>query len=331
MKRLWNTKWFFLFAVALFLCVISLGVQLSYGAYSRRSYVKAVAATNETEKLFGSNLLYGVKNQPNLENDNWMSVSPYTVADTSQKSITMPLKIYNYLAEDEERVNQLDVRYIISFKVTGTPSVKADGSLDGYSVNGYPILSMETVYLGSRGLTTVKIDAEKQILAGRIPATNEYRLTLPGTDVGKVSFVVVAERVSNMDDTNIYGTDLLYLAARVVPSQPSTVQTARVTGYFADAGSGDPSQYAAYNYIMEFTGATTQVELKWDPELLELDPFFADKFATENSPVTPDTIHGKVIFDMEPGITKVQFYRKADIAGKTWDDLKVSVQTKNGA
>ena len=75
MKKFRNSKWFFPFAVVLCLCAIALGVQVTYGAYIRRSYVKAVIATNETEKLFGSNLLYGVKNQPD---------DPDTAADTEK-------------------------------------------------------------------------------------------------------------------------------------------------------------------------------------------------------------------------------------------------------
>ena len=100
MKNFTGKKWFFPFAAALCLCVIALGVQMTYSAYVRRSYVKAVIATNETEKLFGSNLLYGVKNQPDdPDSDKWLSVYPYsTSAKDGETSITVPIRIYNYLA-----------------------------------------------------------------------------------------------------------------------------------------------------------------------------------------------------------------------------------------
>ena len=137
MKKFRNSKWFFPFAVVLCLCAIALGVQVTYGAYIRRSYVKAVIATNETEKLFGSNLLYGVKNQPNDPgSDDWLSVYPYsTSVKDGETSIIVPIKIYNYLAEDQDRVNQLDVSYIISFKISGNPT----NGMTGYSVNGHSI------------------------------------------------------------------------------------------------------------------------------------------------------------------------------------------------
>ena len=299
MKKFRNSKWFFPFAVVLCLCAIALGVQVTYGAYIRRSYVKAVIATNETEKLFGSNLLYGVKNQPNDPlSDDWLSVYPYsTSVGEGQDSITVPIKIYNYLAEDQNRVNQLDVSYMISFKIAGNPT----NGMTGYAVNGHSISQQDTVYyLGADGLKTEESAAVKQTLPGRLPNTNTYNITIPASDLGKVSIAVKAKRMPNAGEGS-YGTDLLYLAARVVPSLASTVQTATVSGGFTYQ-EGLPEDYAAYNYSIELAGAPTAVMLTWDAELLEIDPFFAKKYGVE-----PGV--GQVIFNMEPGITRIQFYR----------------------
>lgn len=320
MKKFRNSKWFFPFAVVLCLCAIALGVQVTYGAYIRRSYVKAVIATNETEKLFGSNLLYGVKNQPNDPlSDDWLSVYPYsTTVGEDQDSITVPIKIYNYLAEDQNRVNQLDVSYIISFKISGNPT---NGGLARYSVNSYPITQKDTVYyLGAAGLTTEVNAAKTQTLPGRLPNTNTYNITIPASDLGKVSIAVKAKRVSNAD-TNNYGTDLLYLAARVVPSLPSTVQTATVTGSFAYNTGETPEDYAAYNYTIKLEGAPCAVVLSWNPDLLEIDPFFKEKYGAEPS-------GNQVIFNMEPGSTMVQFYRKGNVEGEDWDALGVTVSER---
>lgn len=321
MKKFRNSKWFFPFAVALCLCAIALGVQVTYGAYIRRSYVKAVIATNETEKLFGSNLLYGVKNQPdNPGSDDWLTVYPYSISvEDGKTSITVPIKIYNYLAEDQDRVNQLDVSYIISFKISGNPT-EADGKLAGYSVNGYSISQKDTVYyLGAAGLTTEVNAAETQTLPGRLPNTNTYSITIPASDLGKVSIAVKAKRVLNA--TGNYGTDLLYLAARVVPSLPSTVQTATVKGSFTYNTGETPKDYAAYDYSIQLVGAPCAVVLSWNPALLEIDPFFMEKYGAEPS-------GNQVIFNMEPGNTMVQFYRKGTMADVTWDDLGVTVSER---
>ena len=319
MKKFRNSKWFFPFAVVLCLCAIALGVQVTYGAYIRRSYVKAVIATNETEKLFGSNLLYGVKNQPNDPgSDDWLSVYPYsTSVGEGQDSITVPIKIYNYLAEDQNRVNQLDVSYMISFKIAGNPT----NGMTGYFVNGHSISRQDTVYyLGADGLKTEESAAVKQTLPGRLPNTNTYNITIPASDLGKVSIAVKAKRIANEGSGN-YGTDLLYLAARVVPSLPSTVQTATVNGSFAYNASETPKDYAAYNYTIKLEGAPCAVVLSWNPDLLEIDPFFKEKYGAEPS-------GNQVIFNMEPGSTMVQFYRKGNVEGEDWDALGVTVSER---
>lgn len=318
MKQFKNKKWFFPFAVALCLCAIALGVQVTYGAYIRRSYVKAVIATNETEKLFGSNLLYGVKNQPdNPGSDDWLTVYPYSISvEDGKTSITVPIKIYNYLAEDQDRVNQLDVSYIISFKISGNPTM----DISNYSVNNHVFGALGTVYyLGADGLVTDESAAAKQTLPGRLPNTNTYSITIPASDLGKVSIAVKAKRVLNA--TGNYGTDLLYLAARVVPSLPSTVQTATVKGSFTYNTGETPKDYAAYNYSIQLVGAPCAVVLSWNPALLEIDPFFMEKYGAEPS-------GNQVIFNMEPGNTMVQFYRKGTMADVTWDDLGVTVSER---
>lgn len=318
-QNLMRKKWFFPFAVVFLLGVCALGTQLTYSAYIHRSYVKAVIATNETEKLFGSNLLYGVKNQPDHpESDDWLSVYPYTVADPTQ-DITIPLKIYNYLAEDKDRVNQLDVSYRISFQIQGNTS----DTLSGYYLNvnnasqDYPFEARDTVYyLGSSGLTTSIEDAATQTIPGRIPQWNEYKIKMPKEALNKVSVVVKAERVPNASGN--YGTDLLYLAAKVVPSLASTVIEANVSGRFPDRDDTVAfAEYAAYNYEITLTGAPTAVVLRRNPQYVEIVPFFEAKFG-----VTPE--NGQVTFNMEPGMTRIQFYRTSESAGN-WDALGIRV------
>lgn len=334
MNNLLKKKWIFPIAVLFLLTVIALGVQLTYGAYIRRSYIKAVIATNETEKLFGSNLLYGIKNEPELPagtnihtNDSWMSVYPFIVAATDG-SVEVPIKIYNYLAEDPDRVNQLDVSYIISFKAT-------TGSKDVENLNGYRVkvgdTSYElqhtntTYYLGGGDLTEDRNDAAKQMLAGRKSYTNTYTIIMPGEDVGKVSFSVIAERVSNnIGDTKNYGTDLLYLASRVAPSLPAKVEAASLEGYFNNIQTTAPNDFDAYNYNIKLSGASKMVTLEWNCALLELDPFFAEKYGASPS-IDNNSNVGKVTFEIDPGVTMVQFYRKGDMSGQNWAALGVKV------
>ena len=213
-------------------------------------------------------------------------------------------------------MNQLDVSYIISFKISGNPTM----DISNYSVNNHVFGALGTVYyLGADGLTTDETAAATQTLPGRLPNTNTYNITIPASDLGKVSIAVKAKRVLNA--TGNYGTDLLYLAARVVPSLPSTVQTATVKGSFTYNTGETPKDYAAYNYSIQLVGAPCAVVLSWNPALLEIDPFFMEKYGAEPS-------GNQVIFNMEPGNTMVQFYRKGTMADVTWDDLGVTVSER---
>ena len=107
----------------------------------------------------------------------------------------------------------------------------------------------------------------------------------------------------------------------MVPSLASTVQEAQVTGRFPDEGSTQSrfSDYAAYNYEIELIGAPTAVVLQWNPNYVEIDPFFLEKYGVE-----PE--NGSVIFNMEPGFAYIQFYRKGEPT--SWDDLGIRVSER---
>lgn len=318
MKKLLETKWFFPFSVVLFLFIIALGVQLSYSAYIHRSYVKAVIATNETEKLFASNLLYGVKNVSDTEEagNDWVPVRPFT-RPKIEESIQIPIQVYNYLMEDNDRINQLDVSYTVSFQVTGTSSVSGYELQYGGGTYTLPA-DGNTYYLGTNGLTVGS--GATQVLAGRVKSLHTYTITIPGADLNKVTIVVKAKRQPNNESGN-FGTDLKYLAAKVIPTLTSEVQASDVRGYWAEQ-EVDPSNYTAYNYIIDLSGVETKVVLSWNNALLELDPLFATKHGKNGEKPELD----RAVFTMDPGVIMVQFYCKDSMTGKSWSDLDVQVQ-----
>lgn len=325
MKKLMQKKWFFTFAVIFFLCVIVLGTQMTYSAFIRRSYIKAVIATNETEKLFSSNLLHGIKNW-DAQSGIW-PVSSFVVSG-SPETVTIPVRIYNYISENQEnpnsldvRINQLDVSYSISFQIACT---RDDLTPQGYflEVNGtqltIPAFNKEYYLLESNGQLSLMEPGTpiQQILPGRQKSKHEYKLVMPGDHVGKVSFVVKATPKSNA--TGSIGTDLQYLAARIVPSIASTVNPVNVSGEFVGIKDCNPSEFVAFNYLITLSGAPSAVELQWPEDILELDPFFEEKHG-----VTP--VNGQVIFPMEPGNIMVQFYRKESNISWNWEEMNANV------
>lgn len=288
--------------------IFTLGISITYSAYVNQSYVKAVITTNETEKLFASNLLYGVKKIP-TENgtykdislwaeENYYSISREVYENEDITEITIPIKIYNYLKEDNTLINLLDIYYNVQIKITG------DRSLEGYK---YRINNGD-----EKAITSKEFNIENQIVKGRIANENIYYITLPKSDLGKVSFYVMAERVK--DPGGRYGTDLACLAAKVTPSLDASVQESSVERSGFANPEINPADLAAYTYYLVLDGAPAAIELEWNDNLVELDPSFETKTGVK-------PIGNTVIFDMNPGTMEIQFYRKGNSIPSNYEEL----------
>lgn len=285
----------------LFLVLVSVaGIGISLGAYAKQSYIKAVITTNESGKLFSSNLLYGVKNIPLDENGNkqdsklWTEESYYTIArevyeEPSITEITIPIKIFNYLKEDKTLVNNLDIAYTLKIKILG------ERSIENYK---FRINNEETVPITTKEFTV----NNTQLLKGRIANENTYYITIPKSDVGKVSFIVEADRAK--DSTGRYGTDLACLASRVTPTLDASVQSSSFERSGFVNSDKDPASMVAYSYNLVLDGAPTAVSITWDSNYLEIDPTFTSKYdATINGNTTT--------INMSAGTIQIQFYKVA--------------------
>lgn len=297
-----------LISILMITFVFALGISITYSAYVNQSYVKAVITTNETEKLFASNLLYGIKKIP-TENgsykdvslwaeENYYSIPREVYENENVTEITIPIKIYNYLKEDNTLINLLDVYYNIQIKITG------DRSLEGYK---YRVNSGNEKQIDSKEFTI-----DNQVVKGRIANENTYYITLPKKDLGKVSFYVMAERVK--DPGGRYGTDLACLAAKVTPSLDASVQESSVERSGFANPEIDPADLAAYTYYLVLDGAPTAIELEWDDDLVELDPSFEVKTGVK-------PVNNTVVFDMNPGTMEIQFYRKGNAIPSNYDEI----------
>ena len=288
--------------------IFTVGLSLTYSAYINQSYVKAVITTNETEKLFASNLLYGVKNKPTENgvykditlwaNENYYTIPREMYESDSVTEITIPIKIYNYLKEDNTLVNMLDVYYNLKIKISG------DRSIEGYR---YRVNSGENVSITHREFTI-----GSQVLKGRITSENIYYITIPKSDLGKVSFYIEAESIQ--DPSGRYGTDLACLAAKVTPSLDASVRESSLEGSGFTNANVKPSELAAYTYKLVLDGEPTAITLIWDKNLVELDPAFEAKYGFRPNGNT-------VTFDMNPGTMEIQFYRKDDAIPNNYEDI----------
>lgn len=289
-------------AITLSVVALVTGVYLTATAFTANSFLKAVAASNEAENLFASNILTGYTTEPTTEK-----------LDSSRKSLTFSetgewasftVEVYNFQQSNRSVYNTKDVTYSLSIKASGTNSWKVENE----TVDG-------TTY-----------EANDKTLSGTGPQTHLYTISFPTDDVGKANFVIKAV-AQQPTGTNLWG-----LARKVVTGTESTVKTNDVSGYVQTPSGAAADENAsvkdldAYNYVITVTGQDTEVTLRWDNNNVELEPYFGENNDATPRDVTPGD--NSVTFRMEPGSKVVTFYRKGDTVPKTVSELGISVSGK---
>lgn len=289
-------------AIALSVIALVMGVYLTATAFTANSFLKAVAASNEAENLFASNILAGHTTEPTADK-----------LDSSRKSLTFSdkeewasftVEVYNFQQSNRSVYNTKDVTYNLSIEAFGTNSWKVgNDTVDGitYEDNG-------------------------KTLSGTGPQSHSYKISFPRNDVGKANFVIKAV-AQQPTGTNLWG-----LARKVVTGKESTVKTNDVSGYVQTSSGTAAGENAsikdldAYNYVITVTGQDADVTLEWDNSKVGLEPYFG-----ENNDATPRNVtpgDRSVTFHMEPGSKVVTFYRKGDAVPEFVRDLGIKVSGK---
>ena len=280
-----------LWAVAFVLVIAALvfGLRLTYSAFSANDHLKAVAVTGTSQSLFASDVLAPYSEKPAEP------AAKSVVVDTSGDTCSFTFRVYNCMLDDMNVFNDKEVDYTLDIQASSTNGGTSITS--GWSIN---------------------------------PAAGT--VTLPGTQAKIVTYTVIFNKAllnnikfkifANVVPDKSPGTNLACLAAAVTPAERSAVESASVTGLWADSGAvGD---YAAYNYRINVTGKQQTVTLKWG-EKVELDPHFATNHAGVNC--TVNTGERTATFTMSPGSEIVNFYWVGGSAKpSSWEELGVSVQ-----
>lgn len=277
-KRLW--------AVAVLLCAVAIvaGTYLTYTAFLAGDFLKSVAVSGTSQALFASDMLTGYTNE--TLNDEGIAVRS-VIADTSGENCSFTFRIYNHLLGDKNKVNDKDVNATLSVEATGTTGT--------WSVNGKPTLA-------AGGTVDLSFPANKATMY-------TYKVTFSKADLNKASFTVKARVGSNSP-----GTNLKWLAAKIAPSERAEVTASGVSGEWVDKNKNDTNvdDFAAYNYRVTVTGASTKVKLTWK-DGVELDPFFPKNHKNDGGQpiVSVDSVThvGSVTYDASPGSEIITFYR----------------------
>ena len=283
-------------ALVLLVAALLLAARFTYSAFTAGDFLKAVPVTGESQSLFASDTLAPYKTVP-AEKD---MASRDVVVDTSDTKCSFTFKIYNCLLDDPNVFNDKEVLYDLS--------ISAKSTIDDAAVtSGWDI---------SPAAGEIELPGTKGVI-------KEYKVTMNTDLVDKTKFIIKAQ----VDTDNSPGTTLACLAAKVTPAQRADVESAAVTGAWADTGNAD--DYDAYNYRVTVTGKSQTVTLTWDNGVVELDPFCE---ANHPGCTFAHDASGKpnaVTYSAEPGSEIVNFYRAGSSAPSAWGDINVSVSGNN--
>ena len=227
-------------AITLSAVALVTGVYLTATAFTANSFLKAVAASNEAENLFASNILAGHTTEPTADK-----------LDASRKSLTFSdkgewasftVEVYNFQQSNRSVYNTKDVTYNLSIEASGTNLWK----------------------VGNDTVAGATYEANGKTLSGTGPQSHLYTIAFPAGDVGKANFVIKAV-AQQPTGTNLWG-----LARKVVTGKESTVKTNDVSGYVqtslgtAAGENANVEDLDAYNYVITVTGQDTDVTLTWN-------------------------------------------------------------------
>lgn len=284
-------------AITLSVAALVTGAYLTATAFTANSFLKAVAASNEAENLFASNILAGHTTEPTADKLE-SSRKSLTFSDKGEW-VSFTVEVYNFQQSNLSVYNTKDVTYNLSIEASGTNSWKV----------GNDIIPGKTY------------EANDKTLSGTAPQSHKYTISFPAGDVGKANFVIKAV-AQQPTGTNLWG-----LARKIVTGRESKVKTNDVSGYVqtsSGAAAGEDASVKdldAYNYVITVTGQDADVTLTWNKDNVELEPYF-----DENNNVKPG--EKSVTFHMEPGSKVVTFYRKGNTVPETVGDLGISVSGK---
>lgn len=281
-----------LWAVAFVLVIAALvfGIRLTYSAFSANDHLKAVAVTGTSQSLFASDVLAPYSEKP-VE-----PMAKSVVVDTSDNRSSFTFRVYNCMLGDQNVFNDKEVNYKLVVNASGIEGEEIDAS--DWSISSEPEEKGETVLLpGTRAkIVTYTVSFKEELL-------------------NNIKFTISANVVPDTSP----GTNLACLAATITPAERPVVESASVTGTWAD--TGDVGKYAAYNYRVSVTGKKQMVTLTWG-ESVELDPHFE----ANHKGCTIDTDKRTATFTMLPGSEIVSFYWTGGSPGPSeWGELGVSV------
>ncbi len=263
----------------------------SYAAYISQDAQRGVARNRDTDRIrFSSNFLQATST--NTESQYANKVIAYSKNTADDVEIPIDIYVYNYIQGSASLVNDKDITYSMSIKITG-------GTKKTYSVK----YGNEPLEQTEDGIYT----KENVVLPGRAQNLHHYTVTVYGADLDKVRIIAKADPVSKTYTGN------QFLAATISPCTASEVKSFSCEGTFTDSSNGSPKDYDAFNYEVSISGGRANVTLSWDATKVEIDPFFLKKIRKTEDDIINSNDGNSIQFEMNQndgtGEYLITFYR----------------------
>lgn len=300
--------------IALAACIV-LAVGVSFAAYTSQGHMRGVVRNRDNDAIrFASNYLKSCTKTAADQGEYTGKVILFSNESADAEALTIDIYIYNYVAGNMKLVNESDITYDMMIKLSGISKTDYDVRLEDTQLSKQSSNDDEIVYVTPEDGVT---------MTGRVAHSNHYTVTISGKDLDKLRITAVATP-RNMSVT---GNQLL--AAVLAPCTESSVQAFNCTGTFADAGTGTPKEYDAFNYEVMISSGRAQVTITWKADKLEIDPFFLQKIKDRNSDneYTYDKEKGTLTFVMDQsagaGDYMIPFYLVSpqEELPESWSDM----------
>lgn len=278
------------------ICLAGAAVAAAVGGtlaiYTSQVFQRGVVRNRDSDIVrFSSDVLTRVSAGTNAQES-------YYPVDSQQDNPSIRFSIYNYDQTKSTLYNEQDLEYTITFRLENTTS---SGCFIESKSNKIPLTPG-----GSHDLTGT--------LAGGVRSSDTFTFYFP------------------KDALNTEASQNPKLTVTVIPTQHNLTQRMILTGtlipipYGATQGfqarldfpdstrdGTTPADFAAYNVLVSVSGGKGSVEILWDSNILDIDPFFL-----------PDVsrVNGSIVIPMdaadETASYLIPFYKKTS-EPLTWD------------
>lgn len=229
-------------------------------------------------------------------------------SEEQKKSDTLSIDIYVYnYVNGTSQISQRDIAYTMKISIAGNEKGES-----------------YTVTYNNGQETTITRDGYSKsdaFLAGRTKNADKYIVTIPGAAVDRVKITATAT------PTELSVTNNQILAAVIAPCTAAETAAFSYTSSYTDQ-SGEPKDYAAFNYLISISSGKANATLTWKSGILEIDKYFLEKINKQSTDISISNNQNTLTFTMDQsdgtGEYLIPFYikNKNTIQSATWENMK---------